>query len=105
MFVNSISILSGSERLLRFRRRRDPWIGDKAGKGQELAVETYSNASGSIRRGNEKGGEERWRVLKDEEVDGQQDKDTVVQSSVWNIFTGTKRVTHIEKYTVESLAW
>jgi len=33
----SKSVLSGSERLLRFRRRRDPYIGDKV-KGSEERV-------------------------------------------------------------------
>lgn len=31
----SVSVLFGSERLLRFKRRRDPWVGDKGKANQK----------------------------------------------------------------------
>ena len=44
----SNSVLSGSERLLRFRRRRDPCIGDKVKGSEERVIWAYSDASGGI---------------------------------------------------------
>lgn len=73
----SSSVLFCSERLLRLRRSRDPWIGVKARASKKREGLTYGDASCGIRWGDEQGGEERGRIFKHEEVDDKQHKDAV----------------------------